>query len=291
MKANKTKTLYNYRTKARRMTETKHLFPILDQKLIELLKSLDANDWLKPSAARLWSVKDIAAHLLDGNLRTLSFSRDKFILPPDREISSYQDLVDYLNQFNADWVKAAKRLSPAVLIDLLEQTGKEYSDHIQTLDPDETAMFSVAWAGEETSKNWFHIAREYTEKWHHQQQIRQATNRPGILTRELFYPFISTLLLGLPHVYRNVLAPEATTVQIIINSQIGGKWFLLKTNRGWQISDTPSHKLTASITLDPDHAWQLFTKALKPTEVIDQIEISGDYDLAYHALTLIAVMG
>ncbi|MEJ7682555.1 MAG: hypothetical protein WKG06_32810 [Segetibacter sp.] len=29
------------------------------------------------------------------------------------------------------------------------------------------------WAGEKKSKNWFHIAREYTEKWHHQMSSRQ----------------------------------------------------------------------------------------------------------------------
>ena len=57
------------------MIETTHLFPVLDQKLIELLKSLSPEDWNKQTVAKLWTVRDIAAHLLDGNLRTLSLSR------------------------------------------------------------------------------------------------------------------------------------------------------------------------------------------------------------------------
>jgi hypothetical protein len=35
----------------------------------------------------------------------------------------------------------------------------------------------VAWAGEAESKNWFHVARDYSEKWHHQQQIREAVSQ------------------------------------------------------------------------------------------------------------------
>ncbi|MGO8055541.1 maleylpyruvate isomerase N-terminal domain-containing protein, partial [Rhizobium leguminosarum] len=141
------------------------LFPVLDAKLIELLRSLSPDEWNKPTIARLWTVKDVATHLLDGNLRTLSLSRDKHIIHPDREINSYESLVDYLNQLNADWVKATKRLSPEMLIELLELSGKQYSQYLTTLDINADAIFSVAWAGEQTSKNWFHIAREYTEKW------------------------------------------------------------------------------------------------------------------------------
>ena len=127
----------------------------------------------------MWTVKDVASHLLDGNLRTLSLSRDKHILIPGTEIDSYAQLVNYLNTLNATWVTASKRLSPNVLTSLLESTGKEYSAYMAALDPNTEAIFSVAWAGEQVSKNWFHIAREYTEKWHHQQQIREAQANRG----------------------------------------------------------------------------------------------------------------
>jgi hypothetical protein len=44
----------------------------------------------------------------------------------------------------------------------------------ERLDPD-AAGLAAAWAGETDSRNWFDVAREYTEKWHHQQQLRDAT--------------------------------------------------------------------------------------------------------------------
>src|SRR3712207_5864616 len=101
------------------MIQTVHLFPILDFKLLDLLHSLSPEEWERPTIAKLWKVKDIASHLLDGNLRTLSLSRDKHTLSPNQPIRSYQDLVSYLNQLNAEWTVASKRLSPSVLVNLL----------------------------------------------------------------------------------------------------------------------------------------------------------------------------
>lgn len=149
--------------------QTSHLFSVLDELLIELLKSLTEEEWNAQTVAKKWTVKDIASHLLDGNLRGLSISRDHFFGEKPAAINSYRDLVNFLNQLNITWTNATKRLSPNVLIDLLETTGKQYSEHLQTLNVFENAVFSVAWAGEETSLNWFHIAREYTEKFLHQQ--------------------------------------------------------------------------------------------------------------------------
>jgi hypothetical protein len=61
-------------------------------------------------------------------------------------------------------------------------------------------VFSVAWAGEAESKNWFHVARDYSEKWHHQQQIREAVGQTAeLLTPALYRPLLDTLLRDLPH--------------------------------------------------------------------------------------------
>jgi hypothetical protein len=103
--------------------------------LIELLQFLTDKEWNAPTIAKLWTVKDIAAHLLDGNLRTLSSSRDKYFGETQQNINTYNDLVAYLNQLNHSWTNAAKRLSPQVLINLLEITRKQYTEHLNILTP------------------------------------------------------------------------------------------------------------------------------------------------------------
>src|SRR6266851_4585015 len=155
--------------------ETVTLFPPLHEELMRLLRNLSPEDWQRPTVCTGWMVRDIAAHLLDGDLRRLSFTRDGvFPPPPPAPIQSHQDLVGFLNGLNAEWVRAARRMSPRVLVDLLELTGPQVSAYFASLHPDGEAAFSVGWAGEPVSANWFDTAREYTERWHHQQQIRDA---------------------------------------------------------------------------------------------------------------------
>lgn len=269
---------------------TKHLLPVLDVKLIELLRSLTAEEWNKPTIAKLWTVKDIAAHLLDGNIRTLSLDRDHHQLLPDRAINQYSDLVDYLNELNAVWVKASKRLSPQLLTDLLELTGKQYSQYWQEADLFADALFSVAWAGEQTSKNWFHIAREYTEKFIHQQQIREAVNKPGIITKELFYPFIETFMQALPHTYRNTDAATGTVVQVTVSTEVGGSWFVIKEKEGWILAKETTAPVASSVTLDPSTAWKLFSKGISPAEAKQTSVIEGELKLGEIALTMLSVM-
>ncbi|MBF9238380.1 maleylpyruvate isomerase N-terminal domain-containing protein [Hymenobacter sp. BT683] len=267
------------------------LFPVLDQRLTELLRSLSAPDWQRPTLARQWTVKDVAAHLLDGNLRTLSMLRDGYFGEAPDDPTSYTGIVSYLNRLNADWVGAARRLSPAVLIELLAQSGAEYTAYLTTLDPWAPAAFSVGWAGETESQNWFHIARDYTEKWHHQQQIHAAVGGPGLLTRELFEPFAATCLRGLPHAYRNVAAPVGTVVQVHITTVIGGTWQVAKSAAGWQLqAPEPTAAVAAEVALSPEIAWPLFTKGLSPAEARPQVRIVGNQTLGEAALHLLAVM-
>src|SRR5689334_12267714 len=102
-----------------------HLFAPLEDKLITLLKSLSSAEWQAPTVCRLWTVKDIAAHLLDTNLRRISMLRDRYFGESPGAINSYEDLVKFLNQLNADWVKAARRLSPALIIDLMQLSSQK----------------------------------------------------------------------------------------------------------------------------------------------------------------------
>jgi len=270
---------------------TLHLFQKLNDLLIELLRSLSPEDWNRYTLAKQWTVKDVAAHLLDINMRTIS-SAEGYNTPPDREINSYQDLVDYLNSLNATWVNAMKRVSPAQITGLLENTHQKYLDYHASLDPLAPAKYSVAWAGETLSLNWFHIAREYTEKWHHQQQIREATGKTEpLMSRELFYPCIDTFMQGLPHTYRNVEAEPGSIIRVTISGEAGGDWYLTKSNEKWVLGKSrQGDKITASVAIDPGIAWKLFTKGTDPGTAIQTAIMQGDKTLATQALYMISVI-
>ncbi|WP_315814530.1 maleylpyruvate isomerase family mycothiol-dependent enzyme [Paraflavitalea speifideaquila] len=269
--------------------DTIHLFPVLDQQLIELLRSLTPEEWNRHTVAKLWTVKDVAAHLLDTHHRCLSIARDGYMGDPPGNIQSPHDLINYLNQLNADWVAAYKRVSPAVLTDQLAISCPQASAYLATLDPAEQAIFSVGWAGEAVSANWFHIAREYTEKWQHQQQIREAVDKPGIMTAELYFPFLDTFMRALPFTYRNTNAPAGTVLQFTCTGTGGGSWFLQKQDQ-WELIPTSTVIPAAHTTIDGSVAWKLFSKSWRRKEVLPYVTIEGNQELGDVVLDMVSVM-
>jgi uncharacterized protein (TIGR03083 family) len=270
---------------------TVELFPELSSQLIHLLEALRVEAWQKPTICSPWTVKDLAAHLLDGDLRRLSFHRDKLPrLQPETAIANYSDLVDFLNQLNHTWVKAAQRISPQLLIELLKLSGQQVYEFFKTLDPFQPALFSVAWAGEEISPNWFDVAREYTERWLHQQQIRDAVNRPGLTERHLFYPVLDTFLRALPFTYRGVEAADGTTLSVFIRGEAGGEWSLVREKGTWQLFHGYQANAAALISLDQDTAWRLFSKGLSPLEARKRVQVEGEEKLGLGILGMVSIM-
>jgi hypothetical protein len=270
-------------------TELVDLLPVLDKKLFELLRSLTREEWHAQTVAKLWKVKDVVAHLLDGNIRVVSILRDDH-WGEQPDIHSHQELVDFLNRLNADWVMVMRRVSPEMLIFLLEATGPVYYNFYKSLPPTGKSALAVSWAGENESQNWMHIAREYTEKFLHQQQIRDAVNKPGLMTRELFYPFINVFMYGLPHSYRDIIAPEGASVKITVTTDIGGSWYLLRKDNNWVLHAAAIEKPTAEVAIQPEDAWPLFSKSIRPQDIRDKVVISGDPLLGETALTMVSVM-
>lgn len=270
-------------------THAVHLLPQLDSLLIELLKSLTPEEWEAQTVTKLWRVKDVVAHLLDGNIRVLSILRDNYY-GEKASITNHDDLVVFLNGLNADWVKAMKRVSPEMLILLHECTGKLYCDYYASLDPMGWSPFSVGWAGEHESRNWTHIAREYTEKWLHQQQICDAIGRSALMTPEFFHPFIDIFMLGLPHTFRNTAAAVSTIVKVTVSGAMGGDWFLVKAIDGWALEKNVLQLPATEVVIPPDVAWKLFSKSLRPESIRDHVLIKGDETLGETVLTMVSVM-
>jgi hypothetical protein len=108
--------------------------------------------------ATAWQVRDVVAHLLDGDRRKLAGGRDGFG-GEGRTASSYAAIVDIITEQNASGVSYARRLSPRLMTNLLETTGRWVSEYVAALAPHETSYVAVAWAAEERSENWIDTGR------------------------------------------------------------------------------------------------------------------------------------
>jgi hypothetical protein len=160
----------------------------------------------------------------------------------------------------------------------------------KTLDPFAPAMFSVAWAGHAQSLNWFDLAREYTEKWHHQQQIRDAVGAPGLTSRKWLYPVLDTFLRGLPHTYKNIESRDGTSIQLVVTGEAGGEWVLSRKNHAWELYTGDDPNTVCQVRLSQDAAWRLMTNGLSAEEASSRIEIEGEKALGAPFLKMLAVM-
>jgi hypothetical protein len=270
---------------------TAHLFPGLHRELMSLLRSLEPDHW-RHLATSKWTVKDVAAHLLDGDVRQISFRRDGLPpVPPPFPIETYADLVRFLNGLNHTWVDACQRMSPALLVELHALTGPIVAEIFQKLDPSGPALFGVAWAGETESQNWFDTAREYTERWHHQQQIRDAVGAPGLTDREWLHPVIDTFMRALPHAYRHCDAPDGTVVAFHVTGEAGGDWAMQRDRGAWRLYRGETPDASCRLQTDPDTTWRTMTKGLKPREAARRIRVDGEEELAAPFRGALAIMG
>jgi hypothetical protein len=268
--------------------DTLPLFPVINKKLISFLKTLPLADWQKQTVARQWVVKDVVAHLLDGNFRRISLHRDGWSATPDKVINSYTDLVDYLNTLNADWVKATRRLSPPILIELLEKTNETVYQLFLQFDPFAEAVYPVSWAGENVSYNWFDIAREYTERWLHQQQIRDTVGDNEMLAKDLYHPFLHTFMQAWPFTMKDIPAAEATILKTTITDT--GEWYLKRENNTWKLTEAQEGNITTETIIDGPVAWKLFSKSIRKENITGGVAIKGERLLGEKILDMISVM-
>src|SRR6266478_6632619 len=267
-----------------------HLLRTVDEKLVALLASLEPSEWDLQTVAPLWKVRDVAAHLLDTVLRKLSMVRDSCYVEAVT-IRSPQDVVALVNRLNAEGVTVYRRLSPHLLINLMRTACEQSARFHESLEPFALATFNVSWAGEEKSLNWFDTARELTERWHHQQQIRLVTNRPGIMTPDLYHPVLDCFVRGLPYIYRDVDAPVGTALSLEIFGECGGQWFLSRGTTRWNFVDRPDGAVASRVTIPQDLAWRVFTKGIERDSARRRIAVEGNCHLGEKVLDLIAIVG
>lgn len=261
-----------------------------DGRLLELLDGISLAEWNLPTIVPRWRVRHVAGHLLDTALRRLSIVRDGFAADGPASAAS-EDLRAFIDRVNAEGISVYGRLSPPALTAQMRVAVAGLHAHLRALDPHATAAFAVSWAGDTTSPVWFDSARELTERWHHQQQIRLAVDRPGIMTPALYHPVLDCFMRVLPHAYRHVEAAAGTHVECRVDGDAGGTWRLVRSGQRWQLTGDVLDAPAARVAIPQALAWRLFTKGLGRAERNVSVTIEGERALAEPLLHAVAIVG
>ena len=215
--------------------DTRPLFRPVSGSLVTLLRGLPSESWDRSTVAGAWVVRDVVAHLLDSTLPRLSFHRDGMTPLPPPNAI------------------ASERDFVAFINDLNAQS----------------------WAGEQASEGWFDIGREFTELWHHQQQIRMAVGAASLVDPKFLAAVIDVAIRGLPHAFRDVPAERGQTVTIDISGASGSQWTLLREAQHWTLWRGEPSEVTSRIRLDDDTAWKLLFNAMPERDAAEAVLVEG----------------
>ena len=263
------------------------LFPETLDYLLRLLSSLGEKEWNEPTICTGWSVKDVALHLLGVEIGNLSSRRDRHHL--GRRLDDWDQLVDYLNRWNQEWVEVAHRISAPLLVELLGFVGGKANEFFRSLDPFELGG-AVSWAGPERRPVWLDIAREYTERWHHQQHIRDAVEQPGLKEPKYLKPVLETFVWALPHAFRHASGPEGTSVTLSIFGESGGHWTLLREEGAWRFYQGKPEEPATEVIMEPDFAWRFFTRGIGAEAARKHIQVRGEQSLASPVFDVVSII-
>jgi uncharacterized protein (TIGR03083 family) len=263
------------------------LFPEILEALLSLLGSLSADAWHRPTVCPGWCVQDVALHLLGVEVGNLARRRDGHAVAAS--IPSWDELAIWLNDFNEAWVHAARRMSPRLLVDLLQVTGLQMCAFVRALAPYALGE-AVSWAGPEPAPVWLDLAREYTERWCHQQQIRDAVGQPGLTQPRYLAPVLATFMRALPRTLCTTPAAEGTVVTLTIRGASGGQWSVCQEEGAWRLYEGAPARPDAEVLVDEEMAWRLCTRGLNQAQAREQVTLRGDQVLASKVCEIVSII-
>jgi uncharacterized protein (TIGR03083 family) len=244
-------------------------------RLSELLSSLDRADWDRPTPCPGWTVLGLCCHLVGDDLSLLSRQRDDHHGTRPPADAGEDDFISWLDGLQAEWVSAARRLSPRLATDLLGWAGPQLVETFRRQDPRaRTAV--VSWAGPGLVPVWLDQVREVSEYWIHRQQLLQALGRRGDLRADLTGPILTGLRWAYPFRLGQVRAQPGDTVTIEVSGPVPLTWQLVAAApAGWEYRDLPGTRVVASLSVSTEQAWRLLTNNLPAAEQT-RLALSGD---------------
>ena len=257
-------------------------------RLLDLLNDLSEEDWQRPSPRPGWTVLGLAGHLLGDDLGLLSRRRDDYLGTPSPAGLAETEFIDWLDDLQMEWVRAARRISPRLVVELLEWTGPRLVAVLGGEDLCERSA-RVSWAGPEAAPRWLDELRELSEYWIHRQQLLEAVGRPVVLDPTLLGPILLGLRWAFPYRLTQARLALDGAVQIAVGDPISERWTLVATDGVWNFSEAPHERVAIHASLTADAAWRLLTNNLRDEP--STLKVTGDQRAADVPLNTRAIIG
>ncbi len=195
---------------------------------------------------------DLLAHVVGDVVGRIGGLRGDGDRNPARVGESLGELVDRTNQ---EWAVACRRLSPQLMIEMLEWAGPVADQLWLSRRLDEPGL-GVSWAGVDPAPLWLDAAREVTEYWVHERQLRKAVGNhveglPDVAT------VLDVFARGLPYTLGHFnFRDDVDRIRI---ESAGRSWRFRRHGGQWWYSDEADRD-EAVVAFDSELLWRRWTR-------------------------------
>jgi uncharacterized protein (TIGR03083 family) len=245
----------------------------------ELLRSLDDDDWSRPTDLPGWTVRDVAAHLA---ALESALAGDP---GPDVDVGA-EGGTDLSSAYTQAGVDARADRTPQELVEEFTDAVLRRAAELDAHPPDDPRakpphdVGGVGW-------DWQTLLRNRViDLWVHEQDIRRAVDRPGGLDTPGAQPVTQTFLGALPFVIgKRAEAEPGSSVLVVVDGH----------PRGYAMDDDGRCRPTDAVPEHPTVRLQMDTETLavlgagRRDPLMVDVAIAGDRGLGERILQSMAV--
>ena len=251
------------------------------ERFVEMLRTLDDDDWTRDTECPEYDVQGVAAHILGDDLSLLSRQRDG--APPGvfRYLAEGLDFRSALDAFNDRWVDTVQFFGPPVLIDLLEAAGRWTADFYGSVGLETLGEPVGFFAATAPSPYWQIAAREYVERWTHHHQILRAVDRPPLDDDAVLLPAIAAVVRAFAAHLHDLGAAEGDQLELSMGEVA---YTLVRAGDHWELFDGSEGNAIAVVSVDRADVATLTSRGIASGDVASTLRTTGDAGIAERAV-------
>ncbi len=247
--------------------------------LHSLTSSLDPEDWTRATDCPGWDVHDVVAHvvgfeaMLDGS-------------PTPGQVLDETHVHNEIGAINQAWIESLRDVEPAALLDDLRALADRRRQELAARPPEDFEALTWSPVGEVPLARFLQI-RTF-DVWFHEQDVREATSRPGGLDGPVAERALTELTSALGYVVgKRGEVPDGDSVRFVLasdpSSSDGRPEIVIDVAvRGRaRVVDDLEGDPTAVVETDLATFTRLAGGRRDPQELLDsgRVRISGDAEL------------
>ncbi len=248
--------------------------------IADLLDDLSDEEWSKPTPLPGWDVQDNVAHIVG----TESMLSGEPVPDVGEDPDHLEHVQNEIGKVNEAWVISMRQSPPSAVLERFRELTASRLATLEAMSDDEWDAEGFTPAGKDTHGRFMQI--RVFDCWLHEQDIRDATGRPGNHTGLPVEVVLDEMTTALGFVVgKRAGAPTGSRVTFALTD--GGsvvREIHVEVGERAQVVDALSGPATVTLTMPIGVMTRRCAGRVGPAALRDQITIEGDHDLAERIL-------